>query len=76
MKRTFLTLVSMAFICAMTLTSCVNDDNPAGTQADSETLGGYDFTIERDAQGAYYVIDGTAALDALAAYVNSGGETI
>ena len=30
MKRTFLTLVSMAFICAMTLTGCTKDDNPTG----------------------------------------------
>ena len=76
MKRTFLTFLSMAFICAMTLTGCAKDDNPTGAGADSETMGGYEFAIERDAQGAYYVVDGTAALDALAAYVNSGGETI
>lgn len=35
-------------------------------------LGGYDFTVGVDADGSYYVVDGTAALNALAAYVNAG----
>ena len=38
----------------------------------TENLGGYEFTIETDANGSYYVVDGTAALNALATYVNAG----
>jgi len=40
--------------------------------AETENLGGYEFTIETDAEGQYYKVDCTAALNALAAYVNAG----
>lgn len=40
--------------------------------ATTENLGGYDFTVGTDGEGSYYVIDGTAALNALASYVNAG----
>ena len=40
----------------------------------TENLGGYEFTIETDAVGSYYVVDGTAALNALATYVNAGND--
>ena len=44
----------------------------AGTAwADTETLGGYEFTIETDGEGSYYKVDCPAALDAIATYVNS-----
>ena len=40
----------------------------------SGNLGGYDFTVGVDADGSYYVVDGTAALNALAAYVNASND--
>ena len=39
--------------------------------ASAENLGGYDFAVETDAEGSYYVIDCADALNALAAYVNA-----
>lgn len=42
--------------------------------ATTENLGGYNFTVNTDTEGSYYVIDGTAALNALASYVNAGNK--
>ena len=40
--------------------------------AETENLGGYDFTIETDGEGSYYKVDSEAALRALSSYVNAG----
>ncbi len=40
----------------------------------TETLGGYEFTIETDADGDYYVVDSKEALTAIANYVNDNSE--
>ena len=40
----------------------------------TENLGGYNFTVETDTEGSYYVIDCADALFALAAYVNADGQ--
>ena len=40
--------------------------------AETETLGGYSFTIGTDSEGSYYEVDCPDALTALASYVNAG----
>lgn len=44
---------------------------PVTAGAATENLGGYEFTVETDTEGSYYVIDSADALTALAAYVNA-----
>ena len=64
------TLTTLAtFLIAMTAQTAW-----AQALATTENLGGYDFTVETDTEGDYYVIDGTAALNALASYVNAGND--
>ena len=60
---------------AMTLLLCMLTAMTAWAQLDPVTVGNYTFTTDSDEEGDYYVVDGTAALDALAAYVNGGGST-
>ena len=40
--------------------------------AETENLGGYNFTIENDAEGSYYKVDCEAALRAIATYTDAG----
>ncbi len=44
---------------------------PITASAATENLGGYNFTVDTDTEGSYYVIDCPDALNALAAYVNA-----
>ena len=68
MKRVFSKHVFMRASVMMLLTLLTS----MTAWATTENLGGYDFTVGTDTDGDYYVIDGTAALDALASYVNAG----
>ena len=43
--------------------------------AETENLGGYEFTIGTDGEGQYYKVDCKEALDAIATFVNGGGYT-
>ena len=64
-KRIFKALAMAMLLPAMLLTTATT------AWATTEKLGNYTYTVETDAEGSYYVIDCTAALDALASYVNS-----
>ena len=58
---------------AMTLVVMLLTSATAWAQT-TETLGGYEFTIETDADGDYYVVDSKEALTAIANYVNDNSE--
>ena len=69
MKQRLLKLLSLRralfMLTLMALTSTT-------AWADTETLGGYEFTIGTDKEGSYYKVDTKGALAAIAAYVNVG----